>query len=176
MVRIENEFSKFYYTFVLHVIRDSFSGIVQRKLKNSFGMEIDLYNITEIIRLKKYFNAKSENIRTLIFPYYSRIKKTDLTRMIDSPDVESSIQVLAETRYGKLFAPGNTDYIELSVQKIIYEYYKRLLRLSDSSAVSVVAYLQLKRIEINNIISIIEGVRYGLNPSDIGKLLTGTEE
>jgi V/A-type H+-transporting ATPase subunit C len=176
MIRIEIEFNKFYYSLVLRVIRDNFTGFTREKLRNSFGVEADLYNISEIIRLKKYFNAKGDYIRTLLLPYYCKIKKADLTRMIDAPDVEATMQVLGETRYGSYFTQNNDDYIEHYSQQIMYAYHKKLLNFSDSSAVSVVAYLQLERAEINNLISIIEGVRYGLSPADIGKLLIGSTD
>jgi len=42
--------------------------------------------------------------------------------------------------------------------------------------VAVVSFLQLEDIEIKNIIHIIEGIRYGLAPSEIEKLLVGVED
>ena len=173
MILIENEFNKYYYSYIFSIIDENFTGDVRSSIRESFGVEIDLINITEIIRLKKYFGVKSDLIRPIVLSYYFKIKKAEIARMIDAPDVETAMQILSGIYYGKYFEQNSFDYIERYSQQIKYEYNKNLLAFSTSSSLSVVAYLQLKRLEINNIISILEGVRYGINPSEISKVLIG---
>jgi V/A-type H+-transporting ATPase subunit C len=176
MVRVENEFNKYYYSFLLKIIDQNFTGITKERIEGSFGIQIDLENISQIMRLKKYFNVKSDYIKTLLLPFYCKINKNELNTIIEAPDAEQAMQALMQTKYGRLFEPYSFDYIDKYAQQVIYDNNKKLLAFSDSSAVSVVSYLQLKRTEINNIISIIEGVRYNLNPSEIEKILTGTAD
>jgi V/A-type H+-transporting ATPase subunit C len=174
IISIENEFNKYYYDFLLKSIEQNFTGTIKENLRNAFGIEIDLENITKIIRLKKYYQAPADYIKSLILPYHFKVKYPELVRMAESPDLESALKVLNETNYNRYFSQYSDEYIERSTQQIIYDYNKKLLNFSTSSFVSVVAYLQLKRIGIQNLISIIEGIRYGLHSSDIGKLLVGT--
>ena len=176
IIMIESELYKVYYTKLFHIIDEYFKGMLRDEIRDSFGIELDLINITQIIRLKKYFNLKGDQIKPLVLPYYFRIKETELARMADAPDADGALQALGETSYGKYFDQHNYDFIERISQEIIFEHNKKLLAFSTSSSVSVVAFLQLKRLEIDNVISIIEGVRYGVNPSEISKVLIGAEQ
>ena len=176
IIMIESEFDRYFYSYVFSVIDKEFSAPVANKIRSSFGVDVDMKNITEIIRLKKYFNVKSDQIKPLLLPWYYRIKKVDLTRMTEAPDVDTAMQVLADTGYAKFYEHGKYDYIERLSQQIKYEHNKSLLAFSDSASVSVVAYLQLKKLEIDNIIGVIEGVRYGLNPAEISNVLVGSAD
>lgn len=176
LIMIESELYKFYYSKLFHVIDEQFKGVTRDQIRDSFGVELDLINITQIIRLKKYFNLKGDQIKPEILPFYFRIKEAELARMADAPDYESTLQILGETNYGRYFEQHNYEYIERIAQQINYEHNKKLLAFSAASSVSVVAYLQLKRLEIDNVISIIEGVRYGVSSSEITKVLTGAGE
>jgi V/A-type H+-transporting ATPase subunit C len=176
VISIENEFSSYFYSNIFRIISRSFSGDDLDDIRGSFGVEIDLTNITEIIRLKKYYNMKSQTISPLQLPYYYLIKKPEIARMIEAPDSEAAMGVLMQTAYGRYFSKSKFDYIEGYAQQIKYSYNKKLLSFTLSSPVAVVAYLQLKRLEISNVISIIEGVRYGLPPSEISKVIISTGE
>ena len=95
--------------------------------------------------------------------------------MIDAPDSSAAMQALMQTAYGKYFGKsGNKDYIEGNAQQIEYDYNKKLLAFTLDAPVAVVAYLQLKELEIKNVVSIIEGVRYGLSPAEISKVIVDT--
>lgn len=175
IIKIEFEFNKLYYERQLEIIAKTFSGDVGEAIRNSFGMKIDLSNITNIIRLKKYYNAKSDYIKPLILPYYFKIKRASLDDMMEAQDAQSAQQVLDSTYYGKAFKEYNFDFIDKYAQQVSYQYHKHLFTFATAAPVVVTCYLNLKEIEINNIIHIIEGIRYGLAPAEIGKLLVGVE-
>ena len=173
IIRLENEFNKYYYNHIFSVTDRYFSGRDREDIRNAFGIEVDLKNISEIFRLKKYFHVRNDYIRGLLLPFYSKLHKEELADMAAAPDIDGALQVLAHTYYGKLFGSNSFDTIEKFSQQAIYVFNRRLLAFSQSAPVAVVAYLNLKSIEINNLIRIIEGVRYGLSPADIEKTLTG---
>lgn len=173
MIKIENEFDRLYYSNIYSFIRKEFSGPVADQIRTSFGIEADMKNISQVYRLKKYFNMKGDQIKPLLLPYHKKVKTSDLYRMADAPDLDSAMQIFSETSYGKEFDPDKKDYIEHFFQTIKFEANKRLLAFSTSSHVSIISYLQLKRQEIDNIVSIIEGVRYGLSSSEISEVLVG---
>ncbi len=175
IVKIEMEFDNLYYGKVLKIIETTFSGEVKTQIKNSFGMQIDLGNITDIIRLKKYFNAKSDYIKALLLPYYFKVRRAELESMMDAPDADSVWQAAGETYYGRTFKRFNFEFVEKYAQQVMYQYHKQLFTSSTSAPVAVTSYLQLKEIEIQNMIHIIEGIRYELAPAEIGKLLVGVE-
>jgi Archaeal/vacuolar-type H+-ATPase subunit C len=175
IVKIEIEFNRLYYSRILDSIDTIFSGTVKDSMKDSFGMEIDLTNITTIIRLKKYFNAKSDYIRTLLIPYYFKVNRAALDTIMDAQDADAAWQAACSTRYGAAFKNYQFEFVENYAQQIMYRFHKQLLTFSTSAPVAVVSFFQLKDIEIQNIIHIIEGIRYALAPAQISKLLIGVD-
>lgn len=173
IIRLENEFNKYYYSHILSVADRFFTGRDRQDIRNIFGTEIDLRNISEVFRLKKYFQVKNDYIRGLLLPFYCKLHREELAAMVDAPDIDGAIQVLNRTYYGKFAGNSSFDTIEKFSQQAIYVFNRRALAFSQSAPVAVVAYLNLKSIEIGNLIRIIEGVRYGLSPAEIEKALTG---
>lgn len=175
ITKIEIEFNNLYFSKVFSAIMHTFSGEVNSEIKESFGMQIDLSNITDIIRLKKYFNAKSDYIKTLLLPHYFKVSQNELEAMMEAPDAETAWQLVGDTYYGKTFKKYDFEYVEKYEQQVMYEYHKHLFTFTNSAPVAVTSYLILKETEIGNMIHIIEGIRYGLAPAEIGKLLVGVE-
>lgn len=176
IAKMEVEFNKYYYNKVFSMIDTVFEGVVQEQIRNSFGMEIDLWNITTIFRLKKYFNMPANKISPMLLPYHFKIQTADLQEIMTAPDASSAWNVASKTYYGRYFTAHDFDVVEKYSQEILYNYHKNLLIRSNSTPVVVVSYLHLKTNEIDNLIHIIEGIRYGLEPSEIAKLLVGTGE
>lgn len=172
-VQIDNTFDRYYYKYLNRAIENNFAGQDKDKLKRAVGVEIDLLNIAQIIRLKRYFNAPAEYIRSLLVPHTVRVKPEVLNKMVEAVDADAALAVLADTPYAGFFAPGSFEYIEEGASRVIYDYNKKLLATSTSSAVAMMAYLNLKQLELRNIVTIIESVRYGLHPADTEKLLVG---
>lgn len=172
-VQIDNAFDQYYYKYLNRAIENNFAGQDKDKLKRAVGVQIDLVNIAQIIRLKRYFQAPAEYIRSLLIPHTVRIKPEVLNKMVEAPDADAALSTLADTPYADFFVPGSFEYIEEGANRVIYAYNKKLLATSTSSAVAMMAYLNLKQLELQNIITIIEGVRYGLHPAETEKLLVG---
>lgn len=175
VIKIEFEFNKLYYGTVLDIIERCFTGKVKSQLLNSFGMQIDLSNISGILRLKKYFNAESKYIDSLLLPYYTKVSHSELVNIMEAPDAEAAWRAACKTFYGTAFKKYEFEYVENYAQQIMYSYHKKLFMYTNSAPVAIVSFLQLKETEINNIIHIIEGIRYSLPPAQINKLLVGVE-
>lgn len=173
IVKIEIDFNKLFYNLMLKTIKKTFSGEVMDEISKSFGMQIDLQNIIDILRLKKYFNAKSDYIKALLLPYNFKIKPQELAKIMDSPDSDAALKAVRETYYGRFFAKYDFDLVDKYSSQIMWSYHKNLIAFSTSAPVAVVSYLNLKDIEIENIVNIIEGIRYGIAPATISKLLIG---
>jgi V/A-type H+-transporting ATPase subunit C len=175
-IKIELEFKKYYYAKILSIIGHNFSGKTKSEVLKSFAMEIDLENLMLIMRLKKYFNASNEYINDLMLPFYFKVKKDEFDKILQETDIASIKKAIFDTYYGKMFKTYNFEFIEKYAQQATYEYHKRLLNFTFDTPVLVVSLMQLKRVEFNNIINIIEGIRYALPANEINKLLIGTEE
>lgn len=174
-IKIEFEYNKLYYTKILRAIGKSFSGKTKTDVRNAFAMEIDLRNITDIIRFKKYFNMKGDSIRSLLLPFNFKIKPSQLNAILDAPDADSAFKAASDTFYGKYFTKFNFEFVDQYARQVMYNFHRNMIAFSTSPAVAVVSYLGLKQIEIENIVNIVEGIRYHVAPANISKLLVGAE-
>lgn len=167
----ETSLKKYYYAKIDSMIEKDFSGTEQKQLKDLFKTRIELENLTMIYRLKKYYHASASKIKSLINPTYIHITKKELYDWIDNKSVEELIEAMKNCHYHIEFEAKDLLYIEQVMDKVQYRLNKRILRFSTNPDIILVAYLTLMEIEIQNIIDIIEGVRYRVDQERISKML-----
>ena len=174
-LRVEIEFMHYFYGRVFGMIRRLYKGSTRSELMRSFGTDVDLKNLMFILRLKRYFNAPPEFIRSVLLPYYYRVSREELERILMEPDVEAVQKAIFTTHYGESFQKHKFDYLERYEQQVEYEYHRLLLSRATTAPALLVSYMHLENIELSNLVNIIEGIRYALPPAEIAKLLIGTE-
>ena len=145
-----------------------------RVIANAFvDVEIDMFNIFWIYRSKSYYTIPTEVIRSYILPNYGKIGKTTIEALLSAKSQEEFVRVLAETRYRFLFSSENEILNEHNYLEFIYKYYRHRFRADSFSIACVFSYIRLKEIEMGNLISIIEGVRYRLPPERMRYFVAG---
>jgi V/A-type H+-transporting ATPase subunit C len=104
-------------------------------------------------------------------PEYGTLSVKQIEMMCEAETVEDVHKLLRATRYGKLFdrlgynGEGN---IGATVR---FQTAKRYLHFSRNPSVVMLAFILLSNIELENVISLIEGVRYRVDPKVIESLL-----
>ncbi len=140
-------------------------------IDRSFGSEIDMLNILWIYRGKKFYNISREILYSYIIPYRYKLKKEQIISMVEAKSAEDTMEAIKATRYAKVFVDINDHYYERSFSELVFNMHKRLARNKRFSIGSLMAYLHLKEIEIRNIISLIECIRYNISREDIRKYI-----
>lgn len=169
MVFCERDLKVYYFDRVFQLIKKQFSGSAARELREIFMDRIDAENLENAYRLRHFFKSKPEYIRSALLPYKT-VSYRLIDRIIDSTQETELTAALRSSRFGKS-GPIDTDFIEnltLREQEIIS---RRKLRYSTHPAVTLVSYMTQMQIELENVINIVEGIRYGLPPVEIRKLL-----
>lgn len=168
---LELEFKRIYYKEYVDTVNKLFKGKKRKDLLTMINTSVELQNITKIYRLKKYFNAKPEQIRETLFLEYSRIPKSVMDDLIESKDASDLLKKLSSSSY-KLYVDDNEFvYIEYYTEKIKYNLAKRYMRFSTDSALVFMTYKIVYQVEIDNLKHIIEGLRYGETASQIESML-----
>ncbi len=170
-VGLEQDIYNYYHESTLKVVEESFKGKDREKIEELIKTEIELDNVTKIYRLKKYFNISNDRISTLITPIYSRFSKKDFENMIAASDSEMIYNYLKESSYKNYLKEDHFLFIEHSTSVINYHMNRRQLMFSTDADSVLLTYIYLMGIEINNIIEIIEGVRYRAPTDQISKML-----
>ena len=147
---------KFYST-MFSIMEKEISKTDLRVIRNQIGTQIDIKNISRIVRLKRSFPIS--DVRPYMLPYGKRLNSDKLKRLYDASDFGKTLSEIC---------PYYVRYIGTDETKIPNEYeisysLNRVILMSGQPSIAVpIAYLTLKDIEIRNLIHTAEGVRYGL--------------
>lgn len=168
---MEVELKRLYYRKYFALVNELFKGKKRDDLNTVMNTSIELQNITKIYRLKKYFNASTDQIKETLFMEYSRIPKSTMNELIETKDASEFLQKLASSPY-KLYVDDNEFvYIEYFTGKIQYNLAKRYMRFSTDSALVFMTYRLVFQNEVDNLKHIIEGLRYNEPANQIASML-----
>lgn len=156
---------------MIKFIDKHYKGSNNKDLKTIFDTQIEIYNITAIYRLKMFYNLDSTAIKKYLIPVVSRIPKSKMIELLESKSAEEFIEMLSKSKYGKYFDHTDYTFIEYTTESIKYHLSKRYLNYSNFAPICFAAYMVLSEIEIENLTTIIEGVKYDIPPEQIEKLL-----
>lgn len=137
------------------------------------GMEMDMFNLFWIYRSKLIYQTDKELIYSYILPHYHKISRKVVDSLIAARNADEFMGVLKDTDYGPLFSGEGPGIFEHHYQEMVYRVHKKKFRQDNFSIACIISYLRLKEVELNNIISIIEGIRYKLPPEEIEKYIIG---
>lgn len=167
---VENALYGYLYSVVRNIIEHTRSKIAREQLNQIFTSYIDLQNYVRIVRLKKYYHANPDYIRSLQLPF-GRLKESTVNEMILAESERQVTAIMKRTPLGKRSA--NVEYSYIDEIPLRYRFYtcEKSIRYSVYPPVVMLSYIFLTEFELSNIIHIVEGIRYGLPADDIKKLL-----
>jgi len=137
------------------------------------GIEIDVFNIFWIFRIKRFYSFDKELVYTYIVPSFYKIKRSTIDDMISAKNTDEFRQALSKTPYAWFFTNDEPGAFERRYADYLYEIHRKRFIQQPFSVACIISYLKLKEFELNNIISAIEGIRYGLQPEKIRRFITG---
>ncbi len=162
-----------YYFERLKKFIDKRGGAEAKALNLMIMTDVDLINVINSYRMKRFFGGTEEEIESIMLPFGSRLSPEKRRDIYSSENEADFIRRFSKTFYGRQLAEMGRDFsdMEEDASRLRYIYAKRALKNSSSAAVSVYAFLYLMTIEVQNLISIIEGVRYGVSSKQIESLI-----
>ena len=169
LVLCERELRLYYYNRVHDMVAREFSGEAARELWSIFLEQIDAENLVDAYRLRRFFKTSPQQIRQALLPFKTPSSKL-IDQIVDCEDVGELPRLLSASRFlrqGQL----DQDYVESLTLRQREKLSRKLLRYSTHPPVTLVSYMTQLEIELGNVVNIIEGIRYGLSPPDIKKLL-----
>ncbi|MBQ8920774.1 MAG: V-type ATPase subunit [Oscillospiraceae bacterium] len=147
-------------------------------LNGLVGEQIDLINLINAYRLKRVFHPDAESLRSMMLPVSGRLPQRICEQLYAAPDLASFIEIVKTTRYGRMLTgltvlsdQPESVRLEHALQSLRYRNARNALHFSGHAAVSMYAVHFLYQTEIQNLITIIEGIRYGKPVSYMQELL-----
>lgn len=142
-------------------------------VKEFIGLESDIFNIYMIYRYKSFYNMDDQVVKSYTLPLIYKLSKKTTEALVKGKDIEEFLSIIRGTCYGFLFDSKNVLSIDYNHSEIMYKTYKLRFRKYPFSIAGVISYLRIKEMELSNIITIIEGIRYQLSEADIRKYIVG---
>ncbi len=158
-----------YYKRVLKSIKTDLPKADSEPISKALRSEIDIRNIVNAYRMKAYFDAGQSQIKDILLPF-GRMGRARTDALCECPTAQD-MQDFLSVNYPAatvLFEKG--DFIETQMAEINLKSAKKLLRTQSMPSVYF-AFLRLCENEADNIIHIIEGIRYELPPEKTEELL-----
>lgn len=161
---IEHEIYAGYYK-KLMAAAEAF-GAEGESLKTVLTAAVDMKNLELIYRMRYNFGMTAAETAKRVIPYRYKLKKTDISDLLNAGDPQKYLARCNATYYGR-----KADFTEAPVFAVgaayLYRLYKSTALKNSSSFDVIVKYFYLKETEIDNLVFIIEGARYGMRPEEI---------
>ena len=155
---LDTQLDLYYYRNLWSAVNKFPDKIEKKALRHIAGTELDLKNLMWAYRFKRY-SLETPQVYACLVPAGYRIRMPELKRIVES-DTETPAR-----NYKNVF--DNQTATENSYLSKMAETMNRLLRDESVYTARIFAYLFLKEIEVYNLTSLIEGVRYELPPKEI---------
>ena len=168
--RIENALYSYLIRGLLELIEET-QGDLHDQLADLCGIQIDAQNVSRILRLKTYFHASPDRIREELLPWGGSIPKKSREAMIEAPTPEEAARIFWTTRAGKLLPESQRTFLHDLYHRVPYFNARRHIHYSVHPMVVLMSYIMLTDVEVDDIINIIEGIRYGMPPEQIKPML-----
>lgn len=160
-----------YYKHLFQMINTSYSGQERTQLQVFFRLQVELANIEHITRSHALEIPDQEVVRSLL-PYHYKLSGKQLADMLQAKDLDEIKQFLLQTGYRNMFSDDHSHQdIEGYTKRYFSEYCRKILRFSPFASLVFFAYYNLNQVELNNITTVIEGVRYHASQEQIQELL-----
>jgi len=151
---------------------------LSRKDKESaaklLGIEIDIDNISWLIRLKQYFKLPTAEALKIMIPRGYKISQDLAHKIFITEGLSAMVQGMAVKPYenlstllGKAFDRSKLYMMEAILYQVLFREAKKALAGFPFTIGTILSYLILKRAETQNIISILYSKSYGLAPERI---------
>lgn len=174
---IEAELLRNYYKKLLESAAATFSGDERKRISDAIKTKIDLANLSVILRLRR-FGALREGkervklditaVLNLLIPFFGRLSEADIISLCQEElSIEETIDRVAALfkKPGTLFGEQTSTGVYGSA--FLFGQAKKLASARKPSFDIVLGYLLLLRFETDNIIYILEALRYGVAAQNI---------
>ncbi len=158
-----------YYMRLLKAVEEHYKGSDKKELKRLVLRSIDMENVVTLYRYSKLFKTPASELPDKLIRFKYRLSDEVIERLVAQKDTEKIASELSAMGYGIRGEAPPT--VEVLTGRISLDFLKKTIRLSQSASAVHFALAECLKIELKNIKTIIEGIRYEIQGSDILDML-----
>lgn len=169
MTAVENALTSYLFSTLFAEVQGLSPG-ERREMLRLFGTQIDAINVSRIRRMKKYFHMRPEEIRQNLLPVTGNLSKAVMQQMVEA-ETDAQVLELFFSTAGKHVEESQRANVDDMPLRLPYFVARRYMHFSTYPLVVFASYIIITEIEQDDLINIIEGIRYSLPPADIQSML-----
>jgi V/A-type H+-transporting ATPase subunit C len=127
------------------------------------GLEADLLNLGWIYRGKTFYKIPPEELFNYTIYNGYKLSKEKLIKLCYVNNMADFHTLIENTPYASIYEKDDFNLIEKREREFQKKYFKKFLRENKTNISMVMSYLMIYRIEMKDIISIIEQKRYDMD-------------
>lgn len=144
----------------------------QKPLREILGKNTDILNLQWIYRGRKFYGLGPEELLNYTLLGGHALRYRDLKALCYTKSVEDAVQFIREGPYGFLVEqPDYEIFMELNMERYIYDEFQRLKRSSRLSIIESLVYMHQLEFEVRDLFTIFEAKRYGFGKPETLKYL-----
>ena len=159
----------------LYAIIDGTKGELHKQLISLCGSQVEAQNVSRIIRMKAYFGASPDVIRANLLPWGRSIPRRVMDDMLEAGSPPEVLDIYYATTAGRQIPEEQRALSHDLYHRAPYFNARHYIHFSSYAMVVMISYVIITEVELDDIINIIEGVRYGLTPEEIKPMLVLVE-
>lgn len=153
-----------YFSQIWNMRKKLFKGNDLAQITKAYGEKFDMLNLQFIQRSKRCFRMEPAEIYALLIPMNYKLRKEEITALVEAPTYEEAQRIFAGTYYGKKYEQLTAANLEEFYNYILRNVLEREARKDPYSVAVIYSYLYHKEHEVNRLTIALECVRYGVDP------------
>lgn len=150
-----------YFRHLMELACKLYKGDVRKMMESSVGTQMDMMNILHALRLKRYF-PDLDNFLPVLVPYHYRVRPEQIHAMCAAPSLEAAMELIEATPYADVLRGAKMEELQDLYHTTLYKVSRRQLMMSKPSVYSAVAYLNLRELELQAVVTAVEASKYQL--------------
>lgn len=148
-----------------------FSGTDLAEITHAYGEKFDMLNLQFIYRSKQYFHMSPADIYALLIPMNYKLKKEEISALVEAPTYEESRLLFRKTYYGRKYEHLTAHNLEEFYNYMHRTVLEKEARMHPYSVAALYSYMYHKEHEVSRLTIAYECVRYGVASDEAMKYI-----
>ena len=149
----------YYFNQIWSVRKKLFKGNDLDEITKAYGEKLDMLNLQFISRSKRYFSMAPADIYALLIPMNYKLKKEEITALVEASTREEAQQIFRKTYYGKKYDHLSAHNLEEFYNYMLRTTLEKASRKDPYSVAMLYSYMYHKEHEVNRLTIAIECIR-----------------
>lgn len=176
LVNMSKALDEYKFNRLFEIINSTTKGGARKELNNFAKMLVDIYNIEALERNNRFKRHSSSLLSASVTVPGGAISQQTLAEMSQARTQKELFEMVKNTKYKKYIKDEEYLFVEMLTSSMLYNKAIHELRFSPYPLVVMMAYASLAQTEINNVVHIVEGIRYNVQPERIASILVGADK